>query len=497
MQATQGRHRCPNKERVMTYRLCALALGVAALALPATAVAANTRGERSGSVRAAVLASGSGYGSRGGSALVRALQRDLTRAGYPPGGIDGLFGPLTRQAVVEFQAAHGLQVDGVAGPHTWTALSAPVLVVTPGAGDRPGGSTVVGSLQRLLAAAGEPPGPIDGRYGPLTERAVRRFQTAHGLRANGMAGPRTFALLAHPHARAPRTGPVRHVRHAGAPRQSTSASPPAPIESTPAARVPRARRHGTTPVPWTIILSGLTLALALILAAPLLYTRRRGDRRSAGATALATAATPVAVTRTTVATDHEAAGAYELAQLLEAQGSVPEAQAAYRRADEAGHPGAALNLGRLLEEQGALAAAEAAYRRADQRGDAGGAFNLGVLLEDRDRLDAAEAAYRRAVDRGHDAAASNLGVLLEERGAVDEAERAYRRADDRGDAVAAFNLGVLLEERGALGEAGAAYRRAEQRGTDDVANMARAALLDLGEEPPQGGADRAALVRHA
>jgi len=44
-----------------------------------------------------------------------------------------------------------------------------------------------------------------------------------------------------------------------------------------------------------------------------------------------------------------------------------------------GHAAAAPNLGLLLEEQGALAEAEAAYRRADQRGDATGAFNLVAL----------------------------------------------------------------------------------------------------------------------
>ena len=37
-----------------------------------------------------------------------------------------------------------------------------------------------------------------------------------------------------------------------------------------------------------------------------------------------------------------------------ARGALPEAEAAYRRADERGDPAAAFNLGVLLEERGAL-----------------------------------------------------------------------------------------------------------------------------------------------
>jgi hypothetical protein len=51
-------------------------------------------------------------------------QQLLTNAGYPPQDhqIDGLFGPLTNEAVRDFQGAHHLHVDGIIGPATWAAL---------------------------------------------------------------------------------------------------------------------------------------------------------------------------------------------------------------------------------------------------------------------------------------------------------------------------------------------------------------------------------------
>ncbi|MFJ9814233.1 peptidoglycan-binding protein [Streptomyces sp. NPDC101151] len=46
----------------------------------------------------------------------------LRRAGYSPGGIDGIYGPLTEAAVERVQKRAGLVVDGIVGPHTWKAL---------------------------------------------------------------------------------------------------------------------------------------------------------------------------------------------------------------------------------------------------------------------------------------------------------------------------------------------------------------------------------------
>ncbi|WP_405963580.1 peptidoglycan-binding protein [Streptomyces sp. NBC_00723] len=61
-----------------------------------------------------------GYGAVGPE--VAEAQCLLRRAGISPGGIDGMFGPLTQRAVKAFQTRAGLAVDGAVGPDTWKAL---------------------------------------------------------------------------------------------------------------------------------------------------------------------------------------------------------------------------------------------------------------------------------------------------------------------------------------------------------------------------------------
>jgi transcriptional regulator with XRE-family HTH domain len=46
----------------------------------------------------------------------------LERAGFSPGGIDGIYGNLTQRAVKREQQHAKLVVDGIVGPHTWAAL---------------------------------------------------------------------------------------------------------------------------------------------------------------------------------------------------------------------------------------------------------------------------------------------------------------------------------------------------------------------------------------
>jgi peptidoglycan hydrolase-like protein with peptidoglycan-binding domain len=124
--------------------------------------------------------------SRG--ADVRKLQRAIGVSA------DGVFGSQTERALRRWQRSHGLVADGVAGPSTRAALGlgpGPVLK-RRGAGAGAGRSRSGGDVRALQRRIGV---PADGVFGPGTEAALKRWQEAHGLVPDGIAGPRTRAKL--------------------------------------------------------------------------------------------------------------------------------------------------------------------------------------------------------------------------------------------------------------------------------------------------------------
>lgn len=54
---------------------------------------------------------------------------------------------------------------------------------------------MVRQIQKALYGAGFPTGCIDGIYGQMTRDAVAQFQIKKGLKADGIVGPATLALL--------------------------------------------------------------------------------------------------------------------------------------------------------------------------------------------------------------------------------------------------------------------------------------------------------------
>ena len=59
-------------------------------------------------------------GSKGNYVCI--AQDDLNTLGYTTGGLDGIFGTRTNNAVRKYQASRGLSVDGIIGCNTWRSL---------------------------------------------------------------------------------------------------------------------------------------------------------------------------------------------------------------------------------------------------------------------------------------------------------------------------------------------------------------------------------------
>lgn len=55
---------------------------------------------------------------------VLGVQQTLQQLGYDPGPLDGVMGPMTKAAIMQFQQDQGLAVDGIVGPDTRTAMDA-------------------------------------------------------------------------------------------------------------------------------------------------------------------------------------------------------------------------------------------------------------------------------------------------------------------------------------------------------------------------------------
>lgn len=64
-------------------------------------------------------------GSRGVYVLI--AQDDLNTLGFRTGGLDGIFGAQTRNAVISYQRSRGLSVDGIVGCNTWRSLQEDVV----------------------------------------------------------------------------------------------------------------------------------------------------------------------------------------------------------------------------------------------------------------------------------------------------------------------------------------------------------------------------------
>ena len=61
------------------------------------------------------------------SNYVLIAQDDLNTLGFRTGGLDGIFGTATRNAVIAYQSSRGLTADGIIGCNTWRSLQEDVV----------------------------------------------------------------------------------------------------------------------------------------------------------------------------------------------------------------------------------------------------------------------------------------------------------------------------------------------------------------------------------
>jgi peptidoglycan hydrolase-like protein with peptidoglycan-binding domain len=153
-------------------------------------------------------------GSRG--AEVISLQKRLRQLNYFKGQATGYFGPITRDAVINFQKDKRLTIDGIVGATTQqaidkaiqlnTAQPEEILPLTVGScsnGKCPtlrlaDNNRYVTYLQTRLQHWGYFQSNPNGNYDSQTVEAVKRFQRNNGLFANGAVGPQTWQTIETP-----------------------------------------------------------------------------------------------------------------------------------------------------------------------------------------------------------------------------------------------------------------------------------------------------------
>src|SRR5215212_4939990 len=117
---------------------------------------------------------------------VTALQLDLQALEFYRGPVTGIFDTATVRALRELQGNFGLETTGELDPKTAGAIDAARGRDTENA---------VTSVQTALTELGYYAGLIDGDYGPATTRAMRHFQSDHGLEESGDFDATTAATL--------------------------------------------------------------------------------------------------------------------------------------------------------------------------------------------------------------------------------------------------------------------------------------------------------------
>jgi len=121
--------------------------------------------------------------------LVREVQAELGRRGLYDGPADGLFGPKTEAAILDYEIGAGLKPTGHPNPQLLTAMR------TPNTAQPVAASPRIAAVQRVLDQQGFGPVKADGVAGEATRAAIRRFEARRGLPQKGEISPAVLREL--------------------------------------------------------------------------------------------------------------------------------------------------------------------------------------------------------------------------------------------------------------------------------------------------------------
>ena len=169
---------------------------VAGLVLPVSAAHAATTATTTAATAAAPAVALKGWpvlrqgaNSTWPKVTVRSLQYLLDAHGAKVAA-DGVYGVKTTAAVIAFQRAHHLAVDGQVGPKTWTALIETVKLGSTGYAVR----AVQDQMNQRASKYGYRVA-VDGIFGPITRLSILAFQAAGKITADGIVGAVTWQAL--------------------------------------------------------------------------------------------------------------------------------------------------------------------------------------------------------------------------------------------------------------------------------------------------------------
>jgi peptidoglycan hydrolase-like protein with peptidoglycan-binding domain len=159
--------------------------------------------------------------------VVRSLQQALVAQGVSvSGGVDGIFGQGTLNAVKTFQSNKGLVASGEVNSTTAFLLGLAPSPALPARGQR--GALVTSLQQSLVSASISVRGGVDGIFGAGTTAAVSAYQTSRGLAATGVVDIATAISL----------GIVEGSTNPSTTPPSTTSTTPAPATTVPASTTP-------------------------------------------------------------------------------------------------------------------------------------------------------------------------------------------------------------------------------------------------------------------